>query len=98
MMDGNVQCTDATMTPSVQSRALCADSAVPLLLQARQVEAQAEPKITRVVPVNYAKASELKMPLEKLLGACVSISVDTRTNTLILTGTPSCLRVWEGTR
>jgi len=62
-------------------------------LQAHQVEAQAEPKITRVVPVNYAKAGELKTHLEKLLGACASIAVDSRTNALILTGTPSCLRV-----
>lgn len=66
-------------------------------LQAQQVDAQAEPKITRLVPVNYARASELKTHLEKLLGACASISVDSRTNTLILTGTPSCLRVVEET-
>ena len=67
-------------------------------LQAQQVEAQAESRITRIVPVNYARASELKTHLEKLLGACASISVDSRTNALILTGTPSCLRVWEGAR
>ena len=66
--------------------------------QARQVEAQAEPRITRVVPVNYAKAAELKTNLEKLLGACATIAVDSRTNSLILTGTPSCLRVWEDAR
>jgi type IV pilus assembly protein PilQ len=66
--------------------------------QARQAEAQLEPKITRVVPVNYAKATELKATLEKLLGACATIAVDGRTNTLILTGTPSCLRVLEGVR
>ena len=62
-------------------------------VQARQVDAQAEPKITRVVPVNYARAGELKTHLEKLLGACASISVDNRTNSLILTGTPSCLHI-----
>jgi type IV pilus assembly protein PilQ len=67
-------------------------------LQARQAEAEAEPQITHVVPVNYAKASELKTHLEKFLGACASVSVDNRTNSLILTGTPSCLRVWEGAR
>jgi len=67
-------------------------------LQARQAEAQAEPKITRVVPVNYARASEMKTHLEKLLGVCASISVDQRTNALVLTGTPACLRVWEGAR
>jgi type IV pilus assembly protein PilQ len=62
-------------------------------LQARQVDTQTEPKITRVVPVNYARASELKTHLEKLLGACASIAVDNPTNSLILTGTPSCLHV-----
>lgn len=67
-------------------------------LQAQQVETLAEPKMTRLVPVNYAKASEMKTHLEKLLGACASISVDSRTNALILTGTPSCLRVLEGAR
>ena len=65
-------------------------------VRARQAEAQTEPKITRVVPVNYANATQLKAALEKLLGACASIAVDSRTNTLILSGTPSCLRVWEG--
>jgi type IV pilus assembly protein PilQ len=65
-------------------------------VRARQAEAQTEPKITRVVPVNYANATQLKATLEKLLGACATIVVDGRTNTLILSGTPSCLRVWEG--
>lgn len=67
-------------------------------LQARQVEARTEARITRVVPVNYARATELKAHLEKVLGACASIAVDSRTNTLILTGTPSCLHVWEEVR
>ncbi len=67
-------------------------------VQARQVATQAEPRITRVVPVNYAKATELKAHLEKVLGACATIAADSRTNTLILTGTPSCLGVWEGAR
>ena len=66
--------------------------------QARQAEARTEPKVTRVVPVNYARAADLKAALEKFLGACATVAVDGRTNTLILTGTPSCLRVWDGTR
>src|SRR2546427_4570688 len=65
-------------------------------VRARQAEASTEPKLTRVVPVNYANATQLKATLEKLLGACATITVDGRTNTLILSGTPSCLRVWEG--
>jgi type IV pilus assembly protein PilQ len=64
--------------------------------RARQAEAQTEPKITRVVPVKYANATQLKATLEKLLGACATIAVDGRTNTLILSGTPTCLRLWEG--
>jgi type IV pilus assembly protein PilQ len=67
-------------------------------VQARQAEAQTEPKIARLVPINYANATQLKATLEKLLGACGSIAVDGRTNTLILSGTPSCLRLWEGAR
>src|SRR5438093_10081504 len=49
-------------------------------VQALQVAAQAEPRITRVVPVNYAKATELKAHLEKVLGACATIAADSRTN------------------
>ena len=37
-------------------------------VRARQAEAQTEPKITRVVPVNYANATQLKATLERLLG------------------------------
>ena len=65
-------------------------------IRAHQAQAQTEPKITRVVPINYANATQLKATLEKLLGACATIAVDGRTNALILTGTPSCLRVWQG--
>jgi type IV pilus assembly protein PilQ len=66
--------------------------------RARQAEVQTEPTMTRVVPVNYANATQLKATLEKLLGACATIAVDGRTNALILKGTPSCLGVWQGTR
>jgi type IV pilus assembly protein PilQ len=67
-------------------------------VQARQAEAQTEPNMTRAVPLNYANATQLKATLEQLLGACASIAVDSRTNTLILSGTPSCLGVWQGAR
>jgi len=67
-------------------------------VQAQQVDTQSEPRLTRVVPLNYARASELQALLQQLLGACASIAADTRTNSLILHGTPACLRVWEGTR
>jgi type IV pilus assembly protein PilQ len=63
------------------------------VLRARQAERLGEPTITRVIPVKYAQAEALKAPLEKLFGACAAISVNVRTNSLILTGTPSCLGV-----
>ena len=64
-------------------------------LQARQVDVQGEPRVTRVISLNYANATELKATLEKLLGTCAAVSVDTRTNTLLITGTPSCLRLHQ---
>lgn len=61
-------------------------------LRARQLAAQTEPSVTRVIPIHYARASELKAHLERLLGTCATITVDSRTNSVILTGTPTCLR------
>lgn len=60
--------------------------------QAQKVAAQAEPRVTHVVPLHYAKASEMQAHLAQVLGACATISVDQRTQTLILQGTPTCLR------
>jgi len=74
----------------------CFRSAREERIRAQQAAAETEPKITRVVPVNYANATQLKATLEKLLGTCATVVVDGRTNTLIRNGTPSCLRVWEG--
>lgn len=62
-------------------------------LRAQQEQAQAETTITRVVPIKYRDAAELKTTLEKHLAACATISVDARTNTLIIVGTPSCLQL-----
>ncbi|HEY7492425.1 MAG TPA: secretin N-terminal domain-containing protein [Candidatus Tectomicrobia bacterium] len=62
-------------------------------LQARHVGVPGESRVTRVIPINYANAAALKSILEQLLGACAGLAVDTRTNTLLVTGTPSCLRL-----
>jgi type IV pilus assembly protein PilQ len=67
-------------------------------LRSQHVQRQTEPTVTHVVPINYAKAADMKAHLEKVLGSCAVISVDTRTNTLLLTGTPSCLRLYENAR
>jgi type IV pilus assembly protein PilQ len=60
-------------------------------LRARQLEAQAEAVMTHIVPVKYRDAAELQATLQRQVGHCATISADTRTNTLIITGTPSCL-------
>lgn len=59
----------------------------------REVEASDEPIVTRVIPVKYTAAERLKANLEKFLGDCASISVNAHTNQLVITGTPSCLRM-----
>jgi type IV pilus assembly protein PilQ len=60
-------------------------------LRARQLEAQAETALTHVIPIKYRDAAELQATLQQHVGHCATISVDTPTNTLIITGTPSCL-------
>jgi type IV pilus assembly protein PilQ len=60
-------------------------------LRARQLAAQAEAVRTQIIPIKYRDAAELQAILQRQVGPCASISVDTRTNTLIITGTPSCL-------
>jgi type IV pilus assembly protein PilQ len=62
------------------------------LLHAQQAAQQAEPTVTHVVPIKYRDATALKAVLEQHLGTCAVVSVDARTNTLLITGTPSCLR------
>jgi type IV pilus assembly protein PilQ len=64
-------------------------------LYARQVESQTEPALTHMIPVKYRDATDLKAILERHLGACAVVSVDARTNTLLITGTPSCLRFYQ---
>ncbi len=66
--------------------------------RAQQTKAQAEPTMTRVIPLNYANAASMQAHLATLLGSCASISVDIRTNSLVVTGTPSCLRPLAGMR
>ncbi len=61
-------------------------------VHARQLAGQGQPVVTHVVPIKYRDAAELKAVLEPHLRACASLTVDARTNTLLITGTPSCLR------
>jgi hypothetical protein len=46
-----------------------------------------------LVPIKYRPAAELQATLQQHLGGCARVSVEQRTNTLIITGTPSCLRL-----
>ncbi len=56
-------------------------------IQARVTEVQAEPVLTRTVPVNFAAAKDLRANLEKLLSNRGTIFIDNRTNTMIVTDT-----------
>ncbi|GIX46689.1 MAG: hypothetical protein KatS3mg131_0900 [Candidatus Tectimicrobiota bacterium] len=70
------------------------------LLRARQqqlalqrLQQQGEAAVTRVIAVKYRDATELQRLLEAHFGACATFSADPRTNTLLVTGPPSC---WQG--
>lgn len=54
-------------------------------LKNAKIEAEVEPTLTRVVPINYAPAADIKGNLEKLLSNRGTIFVDARTNTAIIT-------------
>jgi type IV pilus assembly protein PilQ len=60
-------------------------------LRARQLASQAETVLTHIVPIQYRDAAGLQATLQQHFGHCATISVDTRTNSLIITGPPSCL-------
>jgi type IV pilus assembly protein PilQ len=62
-------------------------------LRAQQLAVQSEAVMTQIVPIKYRAAAELQATLQQHLGGCATVSVDQRTNTLIITGTPSCLRL-----
>lgn len=47
----------------------------------------------RVVAINDADAATLKTHLDNLLGHGAVIGVDARTNSLLVTGTPSCMQM-----
>ena len=62
-------------------------------LRRQQAEQQAEAVVRRIIQVQYANAEALQANLQRFLGDCATIAVDRRTNSMILTGTPSCLRL-----
>ena len=50
-----------------------------------------EPTVTRVIPIQHRDATELAAILRPHLGACAVVTADPHTNSLIITGVPSCL-------
>jgi type IV pilus assembly protein PilQ len=62
-------------------------------LRAQRLAVQSEAVMTQIVPIKYRAAAELQATLQQHLGGCARVSVEQRTNTLIITGTPSCLRL-----
>lgn len=55
------------------------------LARLKEAKQEAAPLRTWLIPVNYAKASELMPQVKALLTPRGSVSVDARTNTLIVT-------------
>ncbi len=54
------------------------------LLKAAEVRERLEPLEVRLIPVNYATASDLQSNVTSLLSSRGTVNIDTRTNTLIL--------------
>lgn len=52
---------------------------------AAQRSKELEPLVTRIVPIDYANADEVKTSVEKMLSQRGSVEVDARTNSLIVT-------------
>ncbi|HLG22006.1 MAG TPA: type IV pilus secretin PilQ, partial [Candidatus Manganitrophaceae bacterium] len=52
--------------------------------KAKESQIKAEDLITRILPINYSKAKELSEPLKKILSPRGDITIDDRTNTMIV--------------
>ncbi len=60
-------------------------------LEAKQKQEKLEELVTRIIPVNYAKASDLSTQLKSLLTSRGSVSVDARTNSIIIKDVPKVI-------
>ena len=60
-------------------------------LEAKQKQEKLEELVTRIIPVNYAKATDLAAQLKSLLTSRGSVSVDTRTNSIIIKDVPKVI-------
>jgi type IV pilus assembly protein PilQ len=60
-------------------------------LEAKQKQEKLEELVTRIIPVNYAKASDLAAQLKSLLTSRGSVSVDARTNSIIIKDVPKVI-------
>ena len=54
-----------------------------------------EPTVMRVIPVKHRDATELAAILRPHLGGCAVVTADPHTNSLIITGVPSCFAVQQ---
>jgi type IV pilus secretin PilQ/predicted competence protein len=58
------------------------------VLNAKRTKERLEDLVTELIPVNYSTASELQTQVKNILSERGSISVDTRTNTLVIKDIP----------
>lgn len=72
------------------------DNLIRVMSLARAFEEESQlPLETRIVPLNFAKVSELKESLSKILSKRGTIEVDGRTNSLIITDVPETVQKVE---
>ncbi len=57
-------------------------------LESKQKQEKLEALVTRIIPVNYAKASDLAAQVKTLLTSRGSVNIDTRTNSIIVKDVP----------
>ena len=60
-------------------------------VKAREAQRQTQPIFTQVITINYANAARLQPNLDKLLSDRGSLTVDTRTNTIIVNDTQAAI-------
>ncbi len=60
-------------------------------LESKQKQEKLEELVTRIIPVNYAKASDLATQLKSLLTSRGSVNIDSRTNSIIIKDVPKVI-------
>ncbi len=60
-------------------------------LEAKQKQEKLEDLVTRIIPVNYAKADDISKQLKSILTSRGSVNIDARTNSIIIKDVPKVI-------